>query len=86
MRLLRESFEEEEENDTFFASNGKFGKSPSPRLGFKPMTFWDSNPQISSGAPIVSIDAKNVLFSSSSSKDSLGNLMVASLICLNVTA
>ena len=41
------------------------------------MTFWDSNPQISSGSPIVSIDAKNVLFSSSSSKDSLGNLMVA---------
>ena len=41
------------------------------------MTLWDSTPQISSGAPIVSIDAKNVLFSSSSSKDSLGNLMVA---------
>ena len=41
------------------------------------MTPWDSTPQISSGAPIVSIDAKNVLFSSSSSKDSLGNLMVA---------
>ena len=69
-----------------FCIKWKLGKSPSPRLGFKPMTLWDSNPQISSGAPIVSIDAKNVLFSSSSSQDSLGNLMVASLICLNVTA
>ena len=69
-----------------FCIKWKVGKSPSPRLGFKLMTLWDSNPQISSGAPIVSIAAKNVLFSTSFSKDSLGNLMVASLICLNVTA
>ena len=67
-----------------FCIKWKLGKSPSPRLGFKPMTLWDLNPQISSGAPIVSIDAENVSFSSS--KDSLGSWMVASLIYLNVTA
>ena len=79
IKLPSESFEEEEENNTFFASMETIG-APDEIL-------WVRIPEghgfeSQSGAWTFSkfpFDAKNVSFSSSSSKDSLSNLNVPSI-------
>ena len=86
MRLPSESFEEEE-HDTFFTSNGNLEKVQAPD-GIRthdPLEFEPTNAIWVLEFFLVSIDVKNVSFSSSS-KDSLGSWMVAWLTCLNVTA
>ena len=76
IKLPSESFEEEEENNTFFASMETIG-APDEICGFESQRVMGLNPNL--GLGLFPFDAKNVSFSSSSSKDSLTNLNLPSI-------